>query len=323
MSSPCARPERLDSPVVQRLIAALNAELQALYPEAGANHFRLDAEEVAPGRGVFLVVYDGEEPVGCGAFRRLASDTAELKRMYVVPSRRRQGVGLALIEALERQARAEDLVRLVLETGLRQPEAVGLYRRAGFTTIPAFGAYAGSQHSLCMSKELVVPQPPPVSLLNIDPVLARAVEDPAAFERERGLRVAAVIDLVKDIVAQIESYRSSMAAAPEWGGYLTADEARRIVGTCAFKGPPDRDGVVEIAYFTFPPYERHGYGSAMARALLEVAGGSGQVSRVRAHTLPEDNASSRLLRRLRFSFEGTAEDPDDGPVWRWERPLEL
>jgi RimJ/RimL family protein N-acetyltransferase len=59
----------------------------------------------------------------------------------------------------------------------------------------------------------------------------------------------------------------------------------------------------------------------MAAALIDRAARSGQVARVRAHTLPDMNASSRLLRRLGFAFEGLVEEPDDGPVWRWERPL--
>src|SRR5207249_4544489 len=101
-----------------------------------------------------------------------------------------------------------------------------------------------------------------------------------------------------------------------------ADEARRVIGACGFKGAPD-EGVVEIAYFTFPAFERCGYATAMAAALIDVAARSGEANRVRAHTLPEPNASSRLLRRLRFDFEGPVEDPEDGPVWRWERPAEL
>jgi hypothetical protein len=65
------------------LISALNAELSALYPEPGATRFRLDPDEVAPGRGAFLVAYADGAPVGCGAVRLLDDRHAELKRMYV------------------------------------------------------------------------------------------------------------------------------------------------------------------------------------------------------------------------------------------------
>ena len=67
------------------MIEALNGELSGRYPEAGANHFRLDAGEVADGRGAFLVAYAGSQPVACGAIRRLDAGTAEIKRMYVAP----------------------------------------------------------------------------------------------------------------------------------------------------------------------------------------------------------------------------------------------
>jgi putative acetyltransferase len=315
------RSEPLDAPVVQRLIAALNAELEERYPEPGATHFRLDPEDVSPGRGVLLVAREGDQPVGCGAVRLLAPQTAEVKRMYVVPEARGRGVARALMAALEEASRGLGALRMVLETGLRQPEAVALYRRVGFMVIPAFGEYVGSALSLCMGKELPLPYSvPAIELLNITPELASALEDLEGFERRVGVTAGDLGALVTDVVQQNEEYRLSIGAPTRWGGYLAADARRRLVGTCGFKGGPDPDGVVEIAYFTFPPFQRHGIAAAMAAGLMGLAMKSGQVRRIRAHTLPEDNASSRLLRRLRFEYQGLTEDPDDGPVWRWERP---
>jgi len=143
------------SPVAQTLIAALNAELSARYPEPGATHFRLDASEVAQGEGAFLVALDGTTSVGCGAVRRLGPRTGEIKRMYVIPAMRGRGIGLTILAALEGEARALGLTRLVLETGIRQTEAIALYERAGFTRIPPFGEYVSSAAtSVCMAKEL-------------------------------------------------------------------------------------------------------------------------------------------------------------------------
>jgi GNAT superfamily N-acetyltransferase len=147
-------PRDLGSPDADRLIAALNAELTERYPEEGANHFRLDAEEVAPGRGAFLVAHHGESAVGCGAVRLISQAEAEVKRMYVDDAARGMGVGRALLRALEDEARALGATRLVLETGVRQPEAIGLYESAGFERIEAFGEYVGSEFSVCMAKSL-------------------------------------------------------------------------------------------------------------------------------------------------------------------------
>jgi putative acetyltransferase len=148
--------ERCDilSPRAHGLIAALNAELMGLYPEQGANHFRLDAAEVAEGQGTFLVATRDGKPIGCGAVRRLDERTGELKRMYVISEARGQGIGRALLNALEAEARTLGLARLVLETGLRQKRAMALYERHGFSHTSPFGEYMGSPLSVCMGKDL-------------------------------------------------------------------------------------------------------------------------------------------------------------------------
>jgi GNAT superfamily N-acetyltransferase len=148
------RRETIASAVAHTLIMALNEELSRRYPEEGANHFRLDPDEVAEGRGAFLVAYASGKPLGCGAIRRLDDDTAEIKRMYVLPSARGRGIGRAVLTALEAEARRLGAKRMVLETGERQPEALALYTKAGFSRIAAFGEYVGSPLSVCMAKEL-------------------------------------------------------------------------------------------------------------------------------------------------------------------------
>ena len=137
------------------LIRALNEELRALYPEPGANHFRLDPEQVSAERGAFLLVYRDGVAVGCGAVRKLDDDTAELKRMYVAPAARGTGLGRRLVAALESEARALRVQRLVLETGTRQTAALALYGHMGFERIPLYGEYGASPDtSVCLGKAL-------------------------------------------------------------------------------------------------------------------------------------------------------------------------
>jgi GNAT superfamily N-acetyltransferase len=116
-----------------------------------------DTEPGGPPRAVdvFLVARDDDGQVlGFGALRRVDADTLEIKRMYTRPAARGRGVARAVLAALEAEARVMRARRLVLETGPLQPEAVALYESAGYTPIPCFGPYAGSELSRCYERTL-------------------------------------------------------------------------------------------------------------------------------------------------------------------------
>ena len=85
-----------------------------------------------PHGGAFLLLYDGEEPVAGGAFRRYDGSTAELKRIWTHSAHRRRGLGRLVVEELEQEAARRGYTRVCLTTGPRQPEARGLYLRAGY-----------------------------------------------------------------------------------------------------------------------------------------------------------------------------------------------
>lgn len=91
-----------------------------------------------------------------------------------------------------------------------------------------------------------------------------------------------------------------------------------VIGTCGFKGPPDSEGMVEIAYGIAPAYRNRGYATEAAAELVRFALGAAQVHVVRAHTIEEANASARVLEKCNFSSCGQVVEPDDGLVWRWE-----
>jgi GNAT superfamily N-acetyltransferase len=145
--------------------------------------------------------------------------------------------------------------------------------------------------------------------------------DPAAFAGPRELLLAGQIGPLREVGAATAAYLSRIGGEARWGSFLAmAPESRLVVGTCAYKGPPDADGAVEIAYFTLPGYEGRGYATAMAALLIAHAGAPPPARLVRAHTLPERNASVRILEKHGFAHMGQVVDPEDGPVWRWERP---
>ena len=100
-----------------------------------------------------------------------------------------------------------------------------------------------------------------------------------------------------------------------WIGYLALEDGM-CVGTCAFTSAP-RDNVAEIAYFTFPGNEGRGVATRMAALLISLAKESAPQVVVTAHTLPEENASTRVLRRSGFVFDGPRIHEEDGQIWVW------
>jgi RimJ/RimL family protein N-acetyltransferase len=114
--------------------------------------------------------------------------------------------------------------------------------------------------------------------------------------------------------------RASSSADPWLHGFAVVHrESRSVIGIVGFKGPPDDDATVEIAYGIVPRFQGRGYATEAAEAGFAFAMGSGRVRLVRAHTLPTPNASTRVLTKCGFQFTGPIEDPEDGLVWRWER----
>ena len=124
--------------------------------------------------------------------------------------------------------------------------------------------------------------------------------------------------LSADWLAQL--YASTSADPWTHGFSLVHRDSDIVVGKSGFKGPPAADGVVEIAYSVVPDYQGKGYATEAAQALVAFALSSGRVRVIRAHTLPESNASTRVLAKCGFRHVGEVIDPDDGLVWRWETP---
>jgi len=139
-------------PDVVRLLEALDAYQSRLYPPE-SNHF-LDVEALAAPGVRFFVARRGREAVGCGALRIDPAGYGELKRMFVASAARGTRLGRRILERIEEEARREGLEWLRLETGIHQPEALGLYRSAGYVEREAFGEYKPDPLSVFMEKRL-------------------------------------------------------------------------------------------------------------------------------------------------------------------------
>src|SRR3984893_15873794 len=131
--------EPFDSADARRLIAALDEHLASRYSPDQRFGPNLKAQHVGAGVGTFVVARTDGRAIGCGALRRLDEATAEVKRMYVEPDLRGRGVAKEILDHLEAAARLIGTRRLVLETGIYQAEAIGLYRRAGFNPVRCWG----------------------------------------------------------------------------------------------------------------------------------------------------------------------------------------
>jgi RimJ/RimL family protein N-acetyltransferase len=147
---------------------------------------------------------------------------------------------------------------------------------------------------------------------------AEAYEKLMGFPLADGLAEMACGPVVsEDLLARLET----MAAADMWlhGFAILHVEDRVIIGMCGYKGPPDEDGAVEIAYGVAPVSRGCGYATEAAQELVSRAFADGRTRVVRAHTLPEPSASTRVLAKCAFARTGEVVDPEDGLVWRWER----
>lgn len=146
--------EPFDSADARRLIDALDAHLSSRYSPDQRFGPNLKPAQMAPGLGTFVIARVEGRAIGCGAVRLLDPTTVEVKRMYVEPEQRGRGVAKEILHHLEDAGRRLGAERAVLETGIHQDEAIGLYRRAGYAQVDCWGEYAASPTSVCYEKRI-------------------------------------------------------------------------------------------------------------------------------------------------------------------------
>jgi len=140
------------------LVHLLDAELRGRY---GAEQDNFDPLNIlSPSTPTVLGYTQQREAVACGCFRVMEEGgQVEIKRMYVLPTFRNQGIARTILFQLEQWAREEGYHTACLETGVLQPEAIAAYHAAGYTRIDNYGHYVNSSYSVCMAKKLSVNDP--------------------------------------------------------------------------------------------------------------------------------------------------------------------
>ena len=163
-----------------------------------------------------------------------------------------------------------------------------------------------------------------ISLLPHTPEHLRALlEGTDVYERRFNIKVAeGVRDFLvgPEVSAEFLERLNGPAAADPWkDGFAVLHIAdSTVIGFCSFTGPPSADEMVEIAYGIAPGYQNRGHATEAAQELIAYAFASGRVRTIRAHTLPQHNASTRVLLKCGFTLIGEVTHAEDGIVWRWE-----
>ncbi len=149
---PLITPERPDTPAARALIAELEAEMGPLYPRE--NRFGYSVEKLMAEGVAFFLIRVGDAPAGCGGVQLYGTEYAEVKRMYVRPPFRGQGLAKLMLEHLGDYARRRGVGLLRLETGTYQTAAIALYERVGFRRVPPFGEYQETPLNIFYEKRL-------------------------------------------------------------------------------------------------------------------------------------------------------------------------
>ena len=131
------------------LVKLLDAELAEIDGEEHVFYAQLNKTDTIKH---VIVAYENEKPISCGAIREHSSTMMEVKRMYTLPGYRGKGLATKVLNELEKWASELSYQKCILETGLRQPDAIRLYEKNGYSRIPNYGKYAGIINSVCFEK---------------------------------------------------------------------------------------------------------------------------------------------------------------------------
>jgi GNAT superfamily N-acetyltransferase len=133
------------------LVNQLDAELAAI---DGEDHSFYDQFNKLDSIKHVVLVYENDKPISCGSVKEFAPGTMEVKRMYTIPEYRGKGIATKVLLELEKWTGELFYTKCILETGKRQPDAIRLYEKNGFTVIPNFGCYADDENSVCFEKNI-------------------------------------------------------------------------------------------------------------------------------------------------------------------------
>lgn len=140
-----------DNPDFQKLVVLLDSDLKLKDGDDHAFYAQYNKTDTIKH---VVVYYQKNKAIGCGAFKEFDLDTVEIKRMFVHPDFRGNGIASAILKELELWASESNYTQCILETGKNNPNAIALYQKSGYKEIPNYGQYATIETSICLKKKL-------------------------------------------------------------------------------------------------------------------------------------------------------------------------
>lgn len=140
-----------ENPDFIKLVTELDNYLWNRYPELKANYWGNNIIEINPN---VVLIYQNDEPVACGCFKKYDANTIEIKRMFVSPEARGMGFAQKILKELELLASELGFSSSVLETLYKQKEAIRLYQKRGYEIVGNYEPYIGLKDSVCMRKQI-------------------------------------------------------------------------------------------------------------------------------------------------------------------------
>jgi putative acetyltransferase len=140
-----------NNPDFHKLVVLLDFDLTSRYGEIQNQYNPYNKIESL---NTVVIAYSEDQPIGCGCFKQYDKDSIEIKRMIVIPELRGTGIAKQILLELEKWAIEKGFSKSILETGIKQPEAIRFYSKLGYKKIENFGQYVGNPNSTCLSKNL-------------------------------------------------------------------------------------------------------------------------------------------------------------------------
>ena len=140
------------NPDFKQCIVELDRDLWNRYDDLQAEY---DEHNILDDIETVVVAYQNDEVVGAACFKKFDDQSVEIKRMYVKPANRGQGTAYAILKELEEWAKELNFPYAILETGTKQPEAINLYKKGGYSVTENYPPYVDMEHSICMKKSLL------------------------------------------------------------------------------------------------------------------------------------------------------------------------